>query len=121
MREIKFRGKSVDSEKWIYGGIAISNGKYFIAETTKDGYINLKEVIPETVGQSIDSKDKNGREIYEGHIVEIIQRDIAGKVFDEQRKGIEINDFSFLGFLKTLKPSRIEVIGNIYHNPELLN
>ena len=63
MREIKFRGKRVDSKEWVYGSYVEANtlkGNYFIV--LSDG--NMIEVIPETIGQSIGLKDKNGKDAH---------------------------------------------------------
>ncbi len=63
MREIKFRGKRISDNKWVYGYFLINdNGSTCIY----DPEIGDMPVIPETVGQSIGKNDKNGKEIYEG-------------------------------------------------------
>jgi uncharacterized phage protein (TIGR01671 family) len=69
MREIKFRGKRVDNGEWSFG-------LPFRNDYTNQWYLrnglswNDIEVIPETVGQFTGLYDKNGKEIWEGDIIQ---------------------------------------------------
>ena len=141
MREIKFRGKRLDNGEWVYGCLCcIDNEPVIVKGSMKwvDGsklYCNTFHfVIPESVGQYTGLKDKNGKEIYEGDIVELtntykgmntksiveiafIDFTFAGKWRDEYSpSGYMYNPLGSYNFPIVT----IEVIGNIYDNPELL-
>ena len=68
-------------------------------------------------------KDKNGKEIYEGDIV----KDISEECDENDLAEVRFDDSSWVAFSKldaggcwNLLVGYIEVIGNIYENPELL-
>ncbi|MNN53570.1 YopX protein [compost metagenome] len=76
---------------------------------------------PETVGQYTGLKDKNAREIYEGDVtkdefdrVAVISWKENEARFAMQYVGQKTEYRMFISHLK------MEVIGNIYENPELL-
>lgn len=81
MRTVKFRGKQIGSNQWVYGSLIQSeNGQCYIFKGHSMPSFSLYseefvEVIPETVGQFIGQLDKNKREIYEKDTV----RHIDGK------------------------------------------
>ncbi|EGI1283585.1 TPA_asm: hypothetical protein GF120_05100 [Listeria monocytogenes] len=134
MREIEFRAKvkrSLQLEQikngWIHGGIFENK---IISRNTNEGSIcagfcSEVEIMPETVGQFTGLKDKNGKKIFEGDIVEIDVHDhldgnvIKGKVIFLEGAWLVTDSGSFAISLWS-EINEIEVIGNIHENPELL-
>lgn len=138
MREIKFRAYSKELNRWMYGFYGWSMGKNYITEiineypTLSDPggcYIEtFKEVEENSISQYTGLKDKNGKEIYEGDIIQsfdsqdyeithIIEYSDEGAKFTAKHKG-----FGDCGVSqKWISEFEKEIIGNIYENPDLLN
>ena len=108
MREIKFRAWDTQLKK-IFNDIEY-HGKYKCNEK--------KEIF--IVMQFTGLKDKNGKEIFEGDIV-IHKLFLIGNTYPMNIKfrncAFYINEI----LLSKCKSKDIEVLGNIYENPELLN
>ena len=122
-RKIKFRGKNKKNGEWFYGNLYDKDiyGRTHICTTTK-GCLDIDH---DTVGQFTGLKDKNGKEIYEGDIVEYTTCYFGNE--KRHRKVVEWESFDSddfgephnLGYFNLSE--YMEVIGNIYDNPELLN
>lgn len=152
MREILFRGKRVDNGEWIEGFYAHSGEKKYILidNDIAVGYLAMKEVNPDTIGQYTGLTDKNGKKIFEGDILhfkayrggdfacpigtDIYYRVLFGHCNPDMDTLSEYVGFWALGknydeddlyedgnSINYLVDSHgAYVIGNIYDNPELL-
>ena len=134
-REIKFRGKRLDNNEWVFGCYYYLSGCIYIIEQST-GYFDINygeeifstsychEVDENTIGQYTGLKDKNEKEIYEGDIVKIdgfddeLNEHFLVKFENESARYILsgnclVYDFDYIF------GSECEIIGNKYENPEL--
>lgn len=127
MREILFRGKRADNSEWIEGFYAKSGDKTFILidNDIAFGYVTMKEVVSESLGQFTGLYDKDGKKIFEGDIVLVPWGEkkipscieyVPGEFYATPKE--ETEDI----WSVRIAPynSVFEIIGNIHDNPELL-
>lgn len=131
MREILFRGKRKGNGEWVYGNYAVTDNnekQHFIFQNKAFEF----EVDPETVGQYTGIIDDNGKKIFEGDILSITNDDpdydYITKVYldcntlcvDVQGQDYDCTSIGFAIGIWDDECDRLEVIGNIYDNPEML-
>lgn len=136
-----YKAKTTPKEKgefnnvWVNGNLIVSNGKYYIHPV--GNVVNVKneigriivmhEVIPDTICQCTGLKDKNGKLIWENDIV----KEITTINFDSDKAKVSWIESEWMLEWKTncfyrkdmkfwTSEKIIEVIGNIFDNPELL-
>lgn len=135
-RDIKFRIYDTDEKEMFYQEdidyIDFITGIVFIHQ--EDGYDYLLDYKSDDgkLMQYTGLKDKNGKEVYEGDIIEsplwevepyeIVFKDYAFKARDIRKKIMYGSDlfFDIDDLLTGCVGETFEVIGNIYENPELL-
>lgn len=164
MREIKFRAKQVDTGEWLYGDLLQPNyerflknkdignflDEYKISILEKDFIRNDYVIDPETIGQYAGTVDIDGKEIYEGDIVQDMYMYKSQLEFVKQGRETEEQAENYrksgeIGVVEFCKDGRLvssefddkffvgsgykadnvdltccKIIGNIYENPELL-
>ena len=133
MREILFRGKRIDNGEFAYGSLIRAGTYCCILESEEDAHLmdypyldddlgtidgKATPVIRETVGQFTGMADKNSRKIFEGDIVRGMM-DFGPAGMNENVVSIGFKKYSGYRW-QYFDLSTIEVIGNVYDNPELL-
>lgn len=140
-REIKFRGKRYGDGAWVYGNLyqGTTEGKQYSIILNDAGYHvapqddrnlaiafaenEVNVVSTQTVGQFTGLLDKNGKEIYEGDIIQ--------SFFTKQCYVVFWSDTELSFMYKNPKSSNVfalskpdltmySIVGNIHDNPELL-
>ena len=123
-REIKFRAWNKNYKAW-----GDKHGAFIFAQE-----INLSQYSADYIFQQFTGlKDKDGREIYEGDIIQLTfkgiksSRPLVVRYFDEMACFYLHNNLAPVKYwndifksIQTIFSEKITVIGNIFENPELL-
>jgi uncharacterized phage protein (TIGR01671 family) len=117
MREIKFRSWDLLHKRmyivWNIRATGIGGGGMIVVSVLDAGPINVNlnpfsDDTDHVLMQYIGLKDRNGKEIYEGDLIKDVDGRVSTHAFPEDWEWLEMmhND--------------VEVIGNIYENPDLV-
>ena len=123
MRTIKFRGKDIANEEWIYGSLVTDGYKYHIVGELETEAHEYNEVEKETVGQFTGLKDSLGNDIYEGDLLSRNTGLTYQVYWNNNESGFNMKNTSWadddcpMNFYNV--EGRFEVVGNIHDNPEL--
>lgn len=133
-RIIKFRGQTrrkgeriinMAGDKccanWAYGGIFPQNNDGDFAIIYQQPECEKRVVYADTVSQYIGVDDKNRKEVYDGDIVQVDGQNenfVVVWVCDTARFGLQSK--TQLLYFEFGLGSKIEIIGNIYENADLL-
>lgn len=128
------RGKRKDNGTWVDGNLVYTRTTT-LGVVTEIYTLEMRyEVIPKTVGQYTGLKDKNGKKIFEGDIVEsrasenkedwkrwVVQFTDGSFCFEREipRKRKYKYEQNLLG-IDNIELYGLTVIGNIHDNPKLL-
>ena len=130
IENIKFRGKSKKTGRWLYGDLVRNvEGDFAIVppfEMTMDNFCSYYEVDKKTIGQLVSKTRKSN-----GDICEVYSQDIVKlTAYDGETQYVIVDDrgfveSEFLEFRTLIHfvndfDVECEVVGNIYDNKELL-
>jgi len=128
MKELLFRGKSLETGAWVEGGVAKRDGHAYIFKF--DEYCKRYDMIavdPDTVGQFIGIYDRYDTKIFEGDVVDGRTWVVTHYTDTTNEETGEVMEASWYlqrdnwdNFFCLHRLFSHEVLGNIYDNPELL-
>lgn len=128
-REILFRGKHIHAMdinehlngRWVHGYLSDKN---YINDKSLEGEFLVDE---NTICQYTGLTDKNGKKIFEGDILRHADETILKTVWNDRKYGFAAQCVKGSVLLKDCKwglwefeSDEVEVIGNVFDNPELL-
>ena len=134
MRKILFRGRCVGEDhiyEWVDGYYVCLRDSYKKRETHRiytgyaesdcgDFYGDWYEVDPKTVGQFTGLYDKNGERIFEGDILKFSSISQYPVFWDSDYQAFGSRYYKDFDYLTSYDMRKIEVVGNIHDNPELM-
>lgn len=140
MREILFGGKRTDNGEWVSGYYLCKKHPYFKDKGAKiehlicenleiengdcrqfvDTIMTTHSVDPETIGQYTGLTDMNGNKIFDGDIVWSDYEERGVVQWDGDTARFIITFSTFTVDFDSIYGGKLEIIGNIHDNPELL-
>ena len=140
VREILFKAKEIKSGKWVYGYYKKVYDMHFIDNPGSEGNFYQHIVDKNTICQYTGLTDKNGNKIWENDVVRY-QFDTDDCIFPNKDTKKRVGKIFFSDFRASFSVAmgrngskainndlfkyvqngnRVEVIGNIFDNPELI-
>ena len=148
MRNILFKAKTTYNDKWVEGGYCesaettycfeedykkntVTIHRYIVVDQMTDwglpNNLMFHKVKPDTVCQYTGQKDKNGKKIFEGDILKHEDECVIEVIWNAEKYGFAAQCVKGSALLKECKwglwefeSDEVEVIGNVFDNPELL-
>lgn len=124
-REILFKAKRLDNGKWVVGDLLHTGD--VDAVLISDCYSQLYRCDSDTICQYTGLTDKNGKKIWENDIVRrtdlhvVIEPSVGFIEYDLENTSFLIHWTDKVEYSPTYHwKDRLEVIGNIFDNPDLL-
>lgn len=126
MREYLFHGKRVDNGEWVEG-MPCSDLKGGVDAIQSNLGGGIFDIYPESFGQYTGMKDKHGRKIFEGDIVDCWSEGVNAQGTVQQRKdGLWIIYPAWQKHIMwglcpdEYSNTTVEIIGNVFENADLL-